>query len=157
MHQDTDLLINEVGHQVATHLFSRESFYDIATTHRRSLETKMTSKIQHKLDELQPGVELLSVNFKDVHPLISVADSYEEVIAGFQEKKKFINDALGYHNKIIPESRGDVHKLLEESRSYIIDRTRKAEGAAKRFSLSVPKPGKHACIINGIGYFQIFK
>ncbi|MBC2715186.1 MAG: FtsH protease activity modulator HflK [Desulfobacteraceae bacterium] len=138
-HQDPKLLINEVGHQVATSLFSQETFYDIATTHRSQLERDMITALQSNLDELECGVEVLAVNFKDIHPPISVADSFERVIAGFQEKKKFINDSLGYRNQVIPDSRGDAEKLLEESRSYIIERTQKAEGEATRFTLSLPE------------------
>jgi len=37
---------------------------------------------------MKSGIEILSVNFKDIHPPIAVADSFEKVIAGHQEKQK---------------------------------------------------------------------
>lgn len=137
-HKNPKLLINEIGHQLATRLFSQDSFYDIATTHRRQLEQKMLTELQRRMDEIKCGIELLSVNFKDIHPPIFVADSFEKVIAGFQEKKKVINEALGYRNKVVPDSRGNAQKMLEESHSYITDRILKAEGEAARFALSLP-------------------
>ncbi len=138
-HSDPKALISEAGHQIATKLFSKETFYNIATTHRKRLKKDMTTELQRKLDAMQCGIELLAVNFKDIHPPISIADSFERVIAGFQEKKKFINDALGYKNKVIPDARGDAEKRTEKSRSYIIDRTKKAEGSTTRFILLLPE------------------
>ena len=138
MHSDPNALLNDVGHQVATGLFSKETFYDIATTHRRRLKADMTTELQRKLDAMQCGIELLAVHFKDIHPPISIADSFERVIAGFQEKKKVVNGAIGYTNRVIPDARGEAGKRIEESRSYILDRSKKAEGSATRFALSLP-------------------
>ncbi len=138
---DPRMLVNEVGHQVATALFVKETFYDIATTHRKRIEEEMLTLLQSSLDKLESGIELLSVNFKDIHPPISVADSFERVIAGYQEKQNIINDALSYKNNIVPESRGKAIKKLETARSYIIDREKRAEGKATRFNLSLPASG----------------
>ncbi len=131
-------LVNEVGHRVATALFSQETFYNIATTHRKRLEQDMLIKLQNSLDELQTGIELIRVNFKDIHPPIGVADSFEKVIAGYQEKQNIINDALGYKNNVVPESRGNFAIKLDSARSYIVDRVKRAEGNAFRFRMSLP-------------------
>ncbi len=131
-------LINELAHRIATGLFARESYYDIAASHRSSLEQAMLSRLQEALDDLECGVELVSVNFKDIHPPIQVADSFERVIAGYQEKQRIINEALGYANKIEPEGRGKAYKQGEAAEAYIVDRRKRAEGEAARFALSLP-------------------
>jgi len=136
---DAKVLVKEVAHRVATVLFAHETFYNIAATHRKRLELEVLNKLQKNLDELESGIELLAVNLKDIHPPISIADSFERVIAGYQEKQRIINDALGYQNKVLPESRGKAVRELEEAGSYIIDRKKKAEGNATRFILSLPR------------------
>lgn len=136
---DAKVLLNEVAHRVATVLFANEAFYNIAVTHRKRLELEMLEKLQENLDELKSGIELLAVNLKDIHPPISIADSFERVIAGYQEKQRIINNALGYQNKVLPESRGKAVREQEAAESYIIDRKKKAEGNAARFSLSLPR------------------
>ena len=98
----------------------------------------MLSRLQEALDGLECGVEIVSVNFKDIHPPIQVADSFERVIAGYQEKQRIINEALGYANKIEPEGRAAACKQGEEAEGYIVDRRKRAEGEAARFALSVP-------------------
>jgi len=102
----------------------------------------MRSLLQKSLDELQTGIELTTVNLKDIHPPLLVAGSFEEVIAGYQEKQKIINDALGYQNKVVPESRGNSVAKIEAARSYIIDRVKKAEGKAVRFRAALPATEK---------------
>jgi len=137
--KDTKVLVNEVAHRVATVLFAHEAFYNIAATHRRRLELEMLKRLQEDLDDLESGIELLAVNLKDIHPPISIADSFERVIAGYQEKQRIINDALGYQNKVLPESRGKAVRELETARSYSIDRKKRTEGDAARFRLSLPR------------------
>ena len=135
---EPERLLNEVGHQVATSLFARETFYDIATARRKLLEQNMRVRLQVSLDEFKSGIEILAVNFKDIHPPMSVADAFEGVVAGYQEKQKIINEALGYKNNVVPESRGKAAEQCEAALSYIVERSKKAEGKAARFSLSLP-------------------
>lgn len=151
---DTEMLVNEVAHRIATVLFAQEEFYNIAATHRRRLELEILKRLQEALDELESGVELLSVNLKDIHPPISIADSFERVIAGYQEKQRIINDALGYQNKVLPESRGKAVRELETAKSYIIDRKKRAEGSATRFRLSLPRYSQEKQITMSRIYLQ---
>ncbi len=137
-HTDPQRLLNEVGHRIVTGLFVRERFYSIATTHRRKLEQELFVRLQKSLDNLESGIEVLSVNFKDIHPPMSVADSFERVIAGYQQKQEIINQATGYKNKVLPKTRGQAGVMIEEARGYINDREKRAEGEATRFSISLP-------------------
>ncbi len=140
LYRNTDprMLIDEVAHGVATRLFARESYYRIAASDRANLEQAMLDRLQAALDELECGVELVTVNFKDIHPPIPVADSFEKVIAGYQEKQRIINQARGYENRVKPDGRARSYRQGEEAESYIVDRRKRAEGEAARFALSVP-------------------
>ena len=135
---DPRALIDEVAHRIATLLFAQESYYRIAASHRADMEQTMLHQLQTALDNVECGVEMVAVNFKDIHPPIPVADSFERVIAGYQEKQRIINEALAYENMIKPEGRGRAYQKGEEARSYIVDRRKRAEGEAGRFVLSLP-------------------
>jgi membrane protease subunit HflK len=139
-------LIDEVAHRIATVLFARESYYRIAASHRAEVEQAMLRRLQAALDDLECGVEMVAVNFKDIHPPIPVADSFERVIAGYQEKQRIINEALGYENRVKPEGRGRAYQQGEGAKSYIVDRRKRAEGEAARFALSVPGPGREKTV-----------
>jgi len=140
LYRNTDprTLIDKVAHRIATVLFAQESYYRIAASDRANLEEAMLRRLQAALDELECGVDLVAVNFKDIHPPIPVADSFERVIAGYQEKQRIINEALGYENRVKPEGRGSAYQQGEEAESYIVDRRKRAEGEAARFTLSLP-------------------
>jgi len=139
---DPETLLNEIAHRIVTIIFAKEEFYNIAATSRKGLEKEIYTRLQEEMDTLESGIELLAVSLKDIHPPISIADSFERVIAGHQEKQRIINDALGYKNKALPESRGRAVKELEAAKSYIIEREKKAEGNATRFKLSLPKDNR---------------
>ena len=131
-------LLNEIGHREAVSLFARESFYDIATRRRAGLEKKMKQNIQAALDRHASGIEVICVNFKDIHPPISIARSFEIVIAGFQEKQELINMAIGYANSVVPESRGKAENQVQTAAGDKAMRLNKALGEARRFELRLP-------------------
>ena len=138
-YSDPEQLLNEIGHRVAVSLFARESFYDIATIRRTGLQEKMEQNIQAALDRHRTGIELICVNFKDIHPPISIAPSFEIVIAGFQEKQELINLAIGYANSTVPESRGKAEHQVQTAAGESAMRLSKARGEARRFALRLPE------------------
>ena len=132
-------LLNEIGHRVAVALFAREPFYDIATTDRGLLQEKMKRDIQAALDRHGSGIELINVNFRDIHPPITIAKAFENVIAGFQKKQELVNQALGYANNVVPEARGNAEDRIQSAAGESFMRLSAAEGNAKRFELRLPE------------------
>jgi membrane protease subunit HflK len=130
--------LSEAAHRIATRIFSRQKFYDIASTNRAQLTDDMSTSLQEFLDTLETGIEIISINLRDIHPPISVAEAFERVIAGYQERQKIINDALGYQYNIIPRSRGTATETLEKATGYVVERVKTAEGTSSRFIMSMP-------------------
>jgi membrane protease subunit HflK len=135
---DPEQNLCEAAHRIATHIFSRQKFYDIASTKRSSLAEEISTGLQLFLDELETGFEIITVNLRDIHPPITVAEAFERVIAGYQDKQKIINDALGYRYNKIPRARGTANEKLETAAGYVVDRVKSAEGAKSRFIMSTP-------------------
>jgi membrane protease subunit HflK len=135
---DPEGLLDAASHRIATLLFAHQTFYDIASINRDTLNREMFAELQDALADLDTGIELVGVNFKDMHPPISVAGSFEKVVAGYQEKQEAINDATGYQYSTIPNARGKAVKETEAAQGYIVDRVKSAEGEASRFVMSLP-------------------
>lgn len=135
---DPKLLLEGAAYRIVTAQFAQNPFTGIATTRRAVLEDTVREQLQQELDDRGSGLEVLSVNFKDIHPPISVAASFETVIAGIQEKQQIINEARGYRNAVVPESRGRGYAEGEAARGYITERKGRAEGDGARFRLSLP-------------------
>ena len=123
------------GTCILTQMFAEKTFYDLVTLYRSQIESHVMKRLQQNLDAMNSGIEIVSINFKDIHPPISIAPYFEQVIAASQEKEKTINEALGYKNEKILLAMGDSVREIEKAKSYIIERVDRAQGDAWRFNL----------------------
>lgn len=128
-------ILEDITNQAISKLFARRSFYEIVTSYRADLADDLIVYVQSELDQMQVGLDVVSVHFKDIHPPISIADSFEQVIAALQEKERTINEAYGYRNKNVPESRGQALRTVEQAQAYVVEKVDRAEGDARRFLL----------------------
>ena len=140
-YSDARMFLQETGHRAAVLLFAKKTFYDIATSQRGKLQGQMRQSIQAVLDQNKSGIELVSVNFKDIHPPISIAKSFENVIAGFQKKQEYINQAIGYANNVLPDSRGRAENRIQVAAADSVMRLSQAQGKAARFEMRLPATG----------------
>ena len=132
-HANPEELLDSLAHSLISNKFAGLSFDAIVGAQRSSLEEEIREEVQAELDELEVGIEILGVYFRDVHPPISIADAFERVIAARQEKQEQIDTAFGYRNRRLPETRGEAVRLVEGAHAYGLDRVRRAEGDGERF------------------------
>lgn len=132
-YSNAEELLDNASHSLLTEIFSTKIFTDIVTVYRGPMENRIKDVVQAKMDSLESGLEIINVNTKDIHPPISVAASYEQVIAAMQEKEQKINQATGYSNSAIPEARGWAGKTKKQAESYVLERKENAIGEADRF------------------------
>jgi len=133
LHSNADDLLEDVASEWISILFASRSFDDIVCAQRAPLERAIHDRVQSTLDELESGLEVLGVFFKDVHPPMSIANTFERVIAARQEKEELISTARGYRNQRLPEVRGEAARAAESSQSFVLERVLHAEGDAGRF------------------------
>lgn len=105
-------------------------------------ETKLL--VQELLDSYQAGILVIAVQLQDVDPPNEVIAAFKDVASAKEDKSKFINEAEGYRNDIIPKARGDAARIIKEAEGYKIERIRKAEGDVAKFNqiLTEYKNGK---------------
>ncbi len=132
--RDPEELLENAANRLLTRLFSTRLFIDIVTVYREEMEETVLETLQGQLEELGSGLELVSVNTKDIHPPVEVAESYERVIAAMQEKQNRINRALAYSSSSIPEARGWAARTVFEAEAYVTEKQAEAAGEAGRFS-----------------------
>jgi len=106
-------------------------------------ETKLL--IQELLDSYQSGILITAVQLQDVNPPEEVSSAFKDVASAKEDKSKFINEAEGYRNDIIPKARGEAAKIIKEAEGYQVERIRKAEGDVAKFNqiLSEYQNGKN--------------
>ncbi|MEA1997491.1 MAG: FtsH protease activity modulator HflK, partial [Gemmatimonadota bacterium] len=97
------------------------------------IQTEIHESLQRILDLYEAGVLIVAVQLQDVHPPEQVIASFKDVASALEDKSKFINQAQGYQNDIIPRTRGRAEEMLRQAESYKEQRTLRAEGEAERF------------------------
>jgi len=137
LHSNPEELLDAVTLNSATEMFAGTPFEVIVGQGRAELEAEIGQELQTRLNELETGIEILGVHFRDMHPPISIADSFERVIAARQEKERIIDEAYGYRNQQLPEKRGAAARAVEQATAYANQRIQQAEGDTGRFTARI--------------------
>ena len=132
-HRDSRELLDNVANRVISEIFVKKAFYKIITVSRAQIEIDSLKAIQKELDSLASGLEIVALNIKDIHPPVFIAESFEDVIAAYQDKEKMVNDAFGYKNSFIPLSRGKAEKKIRKAEAYVGNKIKRAQGEGARF------------------------
>jgi membrane protease subunit HflK len=147
-------LIENISSETLQDIFATKSFYQIAITYRKEMELAVEKSIQKELDTINTGLEVVSVNIKDIHPPTEISDAFEEVIASYQKKEEIINIALEYRNQEIPSSRGKAYNNITDAQAYVNEEILKSKGAVIGYRSKLESYKKARSIIRRILYYD---
>ncbi len=117
---------------------------DALTEGKYEIQEESKILIQELLDSYQSGIVVIAVQLQDVNPPEEVSSAFKDVASAKEDKSKFINEAEGYYNDVIPDARGEAVEITKKAEGYKIERIRKAEGDVAKFNqiLAEYKKGK---------------
>lgn len=107
---------------------------DALTEGKYEIQEETKVLIQELLDTYQSGIVVIAVQLQDVNPPEEVSAAFKDVASAKEDKSKFINQAEGYQNDVIPNARGEAARMIKEAEGYKIERIRKAEGDVAKFN-----------------------
>ena len=115
------------------------------TVGKYEIQEETMKLLQSLLDSYDAGILVVAVQLQDVNPPKEVQAAFKDVASAKEDKSKFINQAQGYKNDIIPKARGEAVKMTKEAEAYKIERIKKSEGEIARFNkiLEEYKKGKY--------------
>jgi membrane protease subunit HflK len=151
---DPQTLIEDVAFETIQDIFTTKTFYEIAITYRKEMDIAIEEALQTKLDKMNTGIEIVSVNVKDIHPPIKISESFEEVIASYQIKEETINLALEYQNSEIPASRGTAYSNISDAKAYVNEEILKSQGAVAGYRSKLESYKKARSIIRKVLYYN---
>ncbi len=73
------------------------------------------------------------MQLQDVHAPDQVRDAFRDVASAKEDKSRLINEAEGYRNSVLPETRGRVAQILNEAEAYKREKISISKGDAHRF------------------------
>ena len=104
------------------------------TVGKYEIQEETKKLLQDLLDSYESGIFVVAVQLQDVNPPKEVQDAFKDVASAKEDKSKYINEAQGYKNDLIPKARGEAVKMTKEAEGYKIERIRKAEGDVAKFN-----------------------
>ena len=125
--------IRDVAEASMRTIVGDRSVTEVLTVGRREVADETQQLMQRMLDEYEAGIEIVTVNLKDVNPPDPVKPSFNEVNEAKQEREKLINEAWAEYNREIPAAEGEAQRMIRDAEGYALARVNRAEGDAERF------------------------
>ncbi|MBP8718770.1 MAG: FtsH protease activity modulator HflK [Candidatus Atribacteria bacterium] len=131
---DPELTVRNAAEAALRKVIGSRKIDDALTEGKYEIQEETKLLIQEILDEYQSGILVIAVQLQDVNPPEEVSAAFKDVASAKEDKSKFINEAEGYRNDVIPKARGEAAKIVKEAEGYKIERVRKAEGDVAKFN-----------------------
>jgi len=135
--------VKDAAEAAIREVVGKNNIDEILTTGKYQVQQDTKKLLQGILDRYKAGIMVVAVQLQDVHPPAQVMQAFKDVASAKEDKIKFINEAQGYQNDIIPKAKGQAEKILNEAQAYLKSKVARAQGDASRF-LQVYKQYKSA-------------
>lgn len=123
-----DLCVQEI-----TQISAGFAIDGILTEHKEIIASTVKDKVQHRLDRIDSGLILVSVELAEIVPPKPLKDSFEEVNTAYIQRKKFVSEAIGKTEELLPKARAESEKTLKNAASYRHGVLARAESEAGSF------------------------
>lgn len=129
-----DSLVPSSVQAAVTEFFGQMPVEDLLTVAKSQIQKRIAQKAQNLLDDYGAGLYIVNVNLQEVNPPKEVAEAFRDVASAKEEREEKINKAQGYWNSVVPEARGNAHKLISDAEGYREESINQANGEADKFS-----------------------
>ncbi|MES2106244.1 MAG: FtsH protease activity modulator HflK [Pseudomonadota bacterium] len=100
---------------------------------REKVALDVQTLMQQILERYQAGVQVTNVTMQGVQPPEQVQASFDDAVKAGQDRERQKNEGQAYANDVIPKSRGEASRLLQDAEGYKSRVVANAEGNAARF------------------------
>lgn len=125
--------IRDASEAAIREVVGRTAIDNVLTDGKFEVQNETRELIQKILDSYKMGILIVAVQLQDVHPPKQVIDAFKDVVSAKEDKQRLINEAEGYKNSIIPETRGKAAQVVRMAEAYREEKINKAEGDADKF------------------------
>ncbi len=123
--------------------------------------TQVASEVQQLaqtiLDRYKTGVQISTVAIQNVQPPEQVQAAFDDAVKAGQDRERQINEGNAYANKVLPEARGQVARMLQQAEGYKAKVLGDAKGDSARFNSIVTEYDKAPAIMRDRLYISTFE
>ncbi len=131
--QEPDAILENIGQRVLRDALGKREFFRSMTSGRDTLENDILSAMQTEADTRRLGLEVVSVCFRDIHPPMTVARAFEDVVSAQEDKAALIEEATGYRRETLPRARGEAASEISLAKAKKQELILMSEGEAASF------------------------
>ena len=103
------------------------------TDGRVEVQDRVKKQLQALLDLYGTGLLATEVRLLVVDPPKEVKEAFHDVVRAWEDRERFIKEADGYRESVIPKARGEAVQMLRAAEAYREQRLIRAQGDADRF------------------------
>lgn len=128
-----EYLVERTAARLIVNNIAKLKIEDVLTIGKKQLEFNLQKALAENLEQFRPGIRVSFLEIKEIKPPRKVQDEFDRVINAVVNKKKDLDEAQGYCNRIVPEARSAANKLIQEAHAYKREKILTAEGETARF------------------------
>ena len=131
--QNPEGTVKAVAESAMREVIGRSQTAAILSSARQTIQVAVQDLIQKTLDSYHAGIQIYQVQMLKVDSPAQVVDAYRDVQAARIDAENTQNEAQAYANKIVPEARGEVAKIVQAAEAYREQTVAEAKGQTARF------------------------
>ena len=131
--------LNEVSESAIREVIGRSKLDAVLESGRQAIAANTKELVQKTLDGYKTGLEITSINLKDVKVPNEVAPSQQDAIKAREDKVRYSLEAQAYANDILPKATGDAGSLIQDAEAYKAQKIANATGESERFLKLLPE------------------
>lgn len=147
--------VNSLGQATASALrqvVGNTPLEQILTDGRAKARDQIQTQIESVVDFYKLGLEVTDTKLQDAKPPQAVKAAFDDVIQAREDYDRFILDAEGYSNSVIPKADGERMRILNRAKGEYEQVVMDASAQVAGFEAIIPEYNKHPDIIRN----QIF-
>jgi membrane protease subunit HflK len=125
--------IKDAAEVALRHVVGQRPIDDVLIGEKLQVETDIRQLLQEIIDRYDAGIRIIETKLQTVRPPQQVAAAFSDVVSAREDKDRFIKQADGYREDIIPKARGEAERIIRQAEGYKTERTERAHGDAERF------------------------
>jgi membrane protease subunit HflK len=106
---------------------------DALTDKKEDVQLETQAKLQGIMDSYQAGIRIREVKLLNVFAPEQVKDAFDDVVRAKEDKARIINLADAYKESVLPLSRGQASKMLQDAEGFRQQKIAVAIGEAESF------------------------
>ncbi|MBW2621863.1 MAG: FtsH protease activity modulator HflK [Deltaproteobacteria bacterium] len=106
---------------------------DVLTGGKFRIQQETKKELQRILDQYESGLEVVAVQLQKVQPPEEVIAAFKDVASAREDQNRYINEAQGYANDILPKAKGRAAEIINQAEAYKEAKIKQSQGDASRF------------------------